>query len=432
MLDALARLALVRARTTPALRASRRARRHRRCSTRSPRTTLVAGAFTGRTRADRHRLEDVHRAVHSRANPGADDHARNTNAPTTIKESLGSTVAFDALANGEIDAYVDYSGTIWATIMRRSGSADRRRVLVETRAFSGRKVRGSAGRRARLRKRLCTRRSALPRARARPDGASRDLAPHADAALDRRRLRILPAARMEGHRRTIRTLRFASSAAWIRRSWYDAVARGTRQRDQRLFERRPHPRLRSRAPRATIAARSRRTTPCCSRENDSPRRARTSPGARVPHRPHRSRRHARDEPRGRFEKATPRDVARRCWTSFIEAGRRQFLRRAGAVRLSGDDGEQNDGEAVARVGEASTMGSNPLVRARPRKPIEIVLVAVLGDDGFTGFEAHELAPTATRCSNGAHEVHLDAPVTLVVDGAMAERSSEKRAPMRRD
>ena len=61
--------------------------------------------------------------------------ARDTGRTTTIKESLGSTVVFDALTNGELDAYVDYSGTIWATIMRRSGSTERGRVLAETRRF---------------------------------------------------------------------------------------------------------------------------------------------------------------------------------------------------------------------------------------------------------------------------------------------------------
>lgn len=35
-------------------------------------------------------------------------------------QSLGSTVVFDALAAGEIDCYVDYSGTIWANHMHRS------------------------------------------------------------------------------------------------------------------------------------------------------------------------------------------------------------------------------------------------------------------------------------------------------------------------
>jgi len=35
------------------------------------------------------------------------------------RASLGSTVIFDALAAGEIDVYVDYSGTIWANQMKR-------------------------------------------------------------------------------------------------------------------------------------------------------------------------------------------------------------------------------------------------------------------------------------------------------------------------
>ncbi len=44
-------------------------------------------------------------------------------------ESLGSTVAFDALAAGEIDVYVDYSGTIWTNHMRRTDHPGREQVL---------------------------------------------------------------------------------------------------------------------------------------------------------------------------------------------------------------------------------------------------------------------------------------------------------------
>jgi osmoprotectant transport system permease protein len=44
---------------------------------------------------------------------------RLTGLPTEIVQSLGSTVAFDALRTGALDVYVDYSGTIWATILRR-------------------------------------------------------------------------------------------------------------------------------------------------------------------------------------------------------------------------------------------------------------------------------------------------------------------------
>jgi osmoprotectant transport system permease protein len=42
-----------------------------------------------------------------------------TGTRTEVVSSLGSTVAFDALVAGELDVYIDYSGTIWATIMRR-------------------------------------------------------------------------------------------------------------------------------------------------------------------------------------------------------------------------------------------------------------------------------------------------------------------------
>jgi osmoprotectant transport system permease protein len=45
---------------------------------------------------------------------------RTTARPTRIVASLGSTVAFDALAAGALDLYVDYTGTIWATIMKRT------------------------------------------------------------------------------------------------------------------------------------------------------------------------------------------------------------------------------------------------------------------------------------------------------------------------
>ncbi len=46
-------------------------------------------------------------------------------------EGLGSTIVFDALAAGEIDVYVDYTGTIWANGMKRSGGGAPSRVLAE-------------------------------------------------------------------------------------------------------------------------------------------------------------------------------------------------------------------------------------------------------------------------------------------------------------
>lgn len=54
---------------------------------------------------------------------------RHADLPTQRLQGLGSTVIFDALANKQIDVYVDYSGTIWANYMKRSRSADSKTVL---------------------------------------------------------------------------------------------------------------------------------------------------------------------------------------------------------------------------------------------------------------------------------------------------------------
>ncbi len=46
-----------------------------------------------------------------------------------VSESLGSTVAFDALRTNQIDVYVDYSGTVWANYMKREDMASGPEVL---------------------------------------------------------------------------------------------------------------------------------------------------------------------------------------------------------------------------------------------------------------------------------------------------------------
>lgn len=59
-----------------------------------------------------------------------------TGSPVQVVASLGSTVAFDALLTGDIDVYVDYSGTIWATIMQRAFvSVDREAVMRDVSRF---------------------------------------------------------------------------------------------------------------------------------------------------------------------------------------------------------------------------------------------------------------------------------------------------------
>lgn len=47
------------------------------------------------------------------------------------KEDLGSAVAYRALAAGEIDAYVDYSGTLWTNVLGRRDNPGREAVLAE-------------------------------------------------------------------------------------------------------------------------------------------------------------------------------------------------------------------------------------------------------------------------------------------------------------
>ena len=48
---------------------------------------------------------------------------------TTRRDGLGSSVILSALAAGEIDVYVDYTGTIWANAMHRTAAGSRDEVL---------------------------------------------------------------------------------------------------------------------------------------------------------------------------------------------------------------------------------------------------------------------------------------------------------------
>jgi len=56
---------------------------------------------------------------------------RGAGFDVATREGLGSTVIFDALAEGEIDVYVDYSGTIWSNHMQRREIRSSQQVLVE-------------------------------------------------------------------------------------------------------------------------------------------------------------------------------------------------------------------------------------------------------------------------------------------------------------
>lgn len=54
-----------------------------------------------------------------------------TGAHVTRKEDLGSAVAYRALAAGEVDVYVEYSGTLWTSVLKRTDNPGRAAVLAQ-------------------------------------------------------------------------------------------------------------------------------------------------------------------------------------------------------------------------------------------------------------------------------------------------------------
>lgn len=54
--------------------------------------------------------------------------------PATTREGLGSSVIFNALESGDIDMYVDYSGTLWANQMHRTDIKSRDELLADLKA----------------------------------------------------------------------------------------------------------------------------------------------------------------------------------------------------------------------------------------------------------------------------------------------------------
>jgi osmoprotectant transport system permease protein len=58
---------------------------------------------------------------------------RNSGHAASTRVDLGSVIAFRALANNDIDAYVDYSGTVWANVMGRKEWPSRGQMVQEMR-----------------------------------------------------------------------------------------------------------------------------------------------------------------------------------------------------------------------------------------------------------------------------------------------------------
>ncbi len=57
---------------------------------------------------------------------------------TRQRSSLGSAIVFDALRTGEIDLYVDYTGTLWANYMQRTDQPGREAMLASVRDWLAR------------------------------------------------------------------------------------------------------------------------------------------------------------------------------------------------------------------------------------------------------------------------------------------------------
>jgi osmoprotectant transport system permease protein len=61
------------------------------------------------------------------------DRIKKEGYSSAARVDLGSVIAFRALASNGIDAYVDYSGTVWSTVMNRRDSLPRLQMLEEMR-----------------------------------------------------------------------------------------------------------------------------------------------------------------------------------------------------------------------------------------------------------------------------------------------------------
>jgi osmoprotectant transport system permease protein len=63
------------------------------------------------------------------------DRLKQNGYATSTKSNLGSSIAFSALSAGEIDLYVDYSGTLWTSQMHRTDMPGRARMLADITAW---------------------------------------------------------------------------------------------------------------------------------------------------------------------------------------------------------------------------------------------------------------------------------------------------------
>jgi osmoprotectant transport system permease protein len=138
-------------------------------------------------------------------------------------ESLGSNVVFDALRRGELDAYVDYSGTLWATQLERDRGAPRWQILAEVEGhLAGERVRSLGPLGFQNAYALAVRRDTATRFGLRSVG---DLAPHAAGMALGADYEFLSRREWTAVRTTY-GLGFARTASFDPALLYEAVVRG--------------------------------------------------------------------------------------------------------------------------------------------------------------------------------------------------------------
>jgi osmoprotectant transport system permease protein len=59
------------------------------------------------------------------------DRLRGAGFHVSEKDDLGSAVAYRAVASGEVDTYVDYSGTLWTNVLKRTDNPPRQALLAQ-------------------------------------------------------------------------------------------------------------------------------------------------------------------------------------------------------------------------------------------------------------------------------------------------------------
>lgn len=61
-------------------------------------------------------------------------HLRDEGFDVEVRTGMGSQILFDALAADAVDVYVDYTGTIWANVMKRDGFPPKAKLLAEVKS----------------------------------------------------------------------------------------------------------------------------------------------------------------------------------------------------------------------------------------------------------------------------------------------------------